>query len=200
MGKNNVYVIPTNAFVKLELPIIDNSQARNGALLAYYKQSYEVAKKEYSVAKSGFLPGLSVGYFNQQINGVGDFSGVQLGVAIPLLFWTQLGKAQATKLGSDIAKSDNESQVLMITTMFQSKQQEINKYLLQLEWYENQGLKTADELLRFANIGYQAGEIDYMEYINSAKQASTIKTEYLSALKQYNQSVIDLQYLSGSFK
>ena len=39
----------------------------------------------------------------------------------------------------------------------------MNKHLLQVEWYETQGLKTANELMRFAAKGYRAGEIDYIE-------------------------------------
>jgi len=60
-------------------------------------------------------------------------------------------------------------------------------------------LKTADELLRFAEKSYQSGEIDYVEYINAVNQALTTKTDYLTAIQQYNQAVIELQYLTGKF-
>ena len=157
-------------------------------------------KKEYALQKSGFLPDLSIGYINQQIEGVGGLDALQFGVGIPLFFWAQQGKMQAAKLGNKKAEAEYENQMLAISTEFKTKQQELQKFQLQLNWYDERGLKSASELIRFADRAYNAGEIDYVEYINSLEQAIKIKRDHLDVLKQYNQCALDLQYLSGSFQ
>lgn len=199
LGTDSTFILPANAFVNLEAPAVSTSGGYSSPMLNYYEQNANVAAQEFKVEKSGFLPDLSVGYFNQQIEGVRGLQGLQLGVGIPLFFWTQQGKVQAAKIGSEIAEKEYENQVLAVTTSYQTKQQEVVKYMAQVKWYEAEGLKTADELLRFADKGYKEGEIDYVEYINSTGQAVNIKTEYLKALNEYNQAVTDLQYLSGSY-
>ncbi len=89
--------------------------------------------------------------------------------------------------------------MLTISTEFKAKQQELQKFQFQLDWYEERGLKSASELIRFADRAYNAGEIDYIEYISSLKQAIQIKRDHLEITKQYNQCALDLKYLGGSF-
>jgi len=188
---------PDVALSKIQAPI--KNGVDGNPLMSYYEQNIAVTKQAFKVQQSGFLPDFSIGYINQQIEGVSGMSGLQFGIGIPLFFWTQMGKAQAAKLGNEIAQAEYESQLLQMTTAHQTKLQESAKYLAQVEWYEKQGLKTADELMHFANKSYEAGEINYIEYINSTDEAVKIKTAYLKTLNQYNQSIIYLQYLNGSF-
>ncbi len=190
--------LPSNVFDRWSLNV-DTCGVDGNPVLGYYQQTMDVAQQEMKVERSGFLPDLSVGYFNQQIDGVGGMDGVQVGVGIPLFFWAQAGRSQASKIRNDIANSEYQTQLSNLRALYRTKQQEVNKYLLQLNWFKTHGLKTARELLRFAGKGYQAGEIDYMEYINSTAQAVAIRTEYLQALNSYNQAVVDLQFLSGNF-
>jgi cobalt-zinc-cadmium resistance protein CzcA len=124
---------------------------------------------------------------------------IQFGVGIPLFFWTQRGKAQAAKTGREVARAQYDSKLMMQASLYQTKSQEVDKYLQSVRWYESQGLQTSEELLRFTNQGYSSGEIDYVEYINAVNQALAIRIEYAEALNNYNQAVIDLQYLAGSF-
>ena len=41
------------------------------------------------------------------------------------------------------------------------------------------------------------GEIGYVEYIQHLTQAILIKSEYLNSLNQFNQTVININYLTG---
>ena len=47
---------------------------------------------------------------------------------------------------------------------------------------------------------YKAGEIDYVEYLHGMQQSLDLKMGHAEALKKYNQSVIDLGLISGSYK
>lgn len=196
---DSVYTLPENAFQKIYLSQVLESDTLNNPQLSYFRQMTEVKKQELKIEKSSFLPDLKVGYINQQIEGVSGLSGIQLGVGIPLFFWTQQGKVQAAKLGAEIAQKDYQSQLLSISNLFQMKQQEVNKYRMEVNWYGTQGLTTANELIRYSKNSYSAGEIDYVEFINATTQAIGIRSDYIDALNQYNQAITTLQYVSGSF-
>lgn len=199
LGPDTAWQIPSGAFEKLELPSWEGQAGDANPTLDYYHQRADVAAQEHNLAKSHFLPDLSLGYINQQIEGIGGTQVFQFGVGVPLFFWAQQGRAQAARIGAEIATAEYEAEQLSINAMYQSHLQDVRKYAMQLNWYENQGLKTADELLRFARKAYREGEIGYIEFINTTAQAINIKTDYLRVVNQYNQSLIGLQYLAGSF-
>ena len=214
LNTNNPVTISETNLNKLELPLseaegqdtglpaetlVKAGNVNNNPLLQYYQQSIRVSEQQYKLEKSGYLPDLSAGYFNQQIDGTPGFTGFQVGVKIPLWYRTQQGKVQAAKIDAEIAQAEYENYNLMIKTLFAGKLQEYYKYKGLVDYYESQGLAIAGQLIKFAEKSYKAGEIDYVEYIRNIDQAIDIKTKYLDNLNQFNQTVIDLQFLLGQY-
>lgn len=196
----------TGAEVDLDLPedafqrqMATGKDTAARALQAYYAQNVDVAASQLKVERTAYLPDLSAGYINQQLEGVPGMTAFQVGVDVPLFFWKDRGNVQAAKVGSEIAQAEYEGQLLALSAERNRLQQQVQKHLLQVEWYEQQGSKTAEELLRFANKGYRTGEIDHLEYINSMEQAVLIKMDFLDALHLYQQALLDLSFLNGSF-
>ena len=110
---------------------------------------------------------------------------------------TQQGKTQAAKIEIEIAQAQYENYQLIIATLFANQLQEYYKYKGMVDYYETQGLAVAEQLVKFAEKSYNAGEIGYVEYIRNMEQGTDIKTKYLDNLNQFNQTIIDLQYLVG---
>ena len=169
---------------------------QNPILTLFGKQA-EVADQAYKVQKSDFLPGLSAGFFNQQIDGVSGFDGFSLGVTVPISFWSKQGRAQAARIDVDIATAQYENASLQLSTSYQNLMQQYDKYIAQVAYYEDQGLATATELTNFAGRAYAEGAIDYVEYIRNLDQAISIQLQYLQSLNLYNQTIIDLEFLTG---
>lgn len=192
-------ILPENAFSKTAIIIEKTSTVDQNPILNYYQQKTAINEKVLKLEKSNYLPDFSVGYFNQQIDGSTGFDGLRVGIGIPLFFWTQRGKVQAARIGNDIAIADLENKTQTINFSYNTQVQKLTKHLLQVNWYQTQGLATAEEMLRFATKSYRAGAIDYMEYINTINQATEIKIAYLEEVNKYNQAAIVLQYLSGNF-
>lgn len=168
-------------------------------ILKLQEQVVTISKRQQKLEKSKFLPDLSAGYFNQQIDGVKNFTGFQLGLKIPVFFWSQKGKTQAAKKNSEIAQMNYEQTKLDIYSVLKTNLQDYEKYKASLLYYETKGLQLADTLFLSANKAYKEGEVGYVEYITSLEQAVQIKTDYLSKLNLYNQTVIKINYLTGKF-
>jgi cobalt-zinc-cadmium resistance protein CzcA len=45
-------------------------------------------------------------------------------------------------------------------------------------------------------MAYENGEIDYFQYIQSLENAAMIELDYLDNLNNYNQTVLELNYLN----
>jgi cobalt-zinc-cadmium resistance protein CzcA len=75
-----------------------------------------------------------------------------------------------------------------------------NEYLRQkegLEYYEQIGLKQANEIIRISEVSYKLGEIGYVEYIQNLTMAFETKLSYIEALNIYNQAIIELNYITA---
>jgi cobalt-zinc-cadmium resistance protein CzcA len=69
-----------------------------------------------------------------------------------------------------------------------------------LQYYETTGLKQAEELRRIAAKSLASGEIGFTVYANGMERAGRIRIAYLEALKNYNQSVYQLEFLKALVK
>jgi len=199
LNTTDTIIIADTALFKMSFQP-DISALQNNQLLAYYRQSMILSEQHQKVEKSGMLPGLSAGYFNKQIEGTSGFQGFTVGVSAPLAFWTQHGKIQAAKTDMKIAQTEYERYTLSLRTLFNSEIQEYIKITAKVDYYEKQGLTLANQQIEFAEKSYRAGDIDYFEYISNLQQAMSIKTNYQDALMEYNQTIIELNFLSGNFK
>ena len=172
-------------------------ETSTNARLSLAKQQIAMAEQNASTEKSKFAPSLSVGYINQQIDGVSNNAAFALGASIPLFFWAKQGQAQAAKIGIEAAKASYQNDLLLFSARYQELEKNFQNFDRQLTYYENQGLSLAAELIKFGNIGYESGEIGYIEYSNNINQATDIQLNYLASLKNYNLIVIELLKMLG---
>jgi heavy metal efflux system protein len=192
----------TIAIVDSDLQKVDFlAEDLNGdnALLKLQEQFVSVSEGQYKLERSRFLPDLSAGYFNQQIEGVKNFSSFQVGVKVPLFFWSQKGKTQAAKKNTEIAQMNYEQTKLDINSVLQANLQEYEKHKASVFYYETKGLQLAEKLFSSANTAYKEGEIGYVEYIATLEQAVQIKRDYIDRLNLYNQTINEINYLTGKY-
>ncbi|MBN2818055.1 MAG: TolC family protein, partial [Bacteroidales bacterium] len=53
-----------------------------------------------------------------------------------------------------------------------------------------------EELFKSANKSYESGLIDFFQFVQSIQNASQLQMKYLESLNQYNQLVLELNYLT----
>ncbi|MEO6189370.1 MAG: TolC family protein, partial [Saprospiraceae bacterium] len=136
-----------------------------------------------------------LGYFNQSIEKINNNQGFIIGAQIPI-FRSGIGNnAKASQINILKTQSQADNFKLQLTTSYITAVQDYNKYNKSLQYYQSTGLLMADKIFSSAQTAYTQGEINYVEYVQSIQQATFIKTEYLQALNNYNQSIIYLNYL-----
>ena len=80
---------------------------------------------------------------------------------------------------------------------YQTLIDEYNKYLGSVEYYEQQAIHEADIIVEQSTLSYKAGAMDYLEYILNLNRALEIKQNYLETLNNYNQTIINIEYITG---
>lgn len=167
------------------------------AELTYYEQRISLSEASRSLEKQKLLPDISINYFqgsNPQLND--NLYGYQFGLKIPLLFGGQAAKIKAAKIAEEIAKEE----AVEYETQLKSSYKTLDLQLIQLEksltYFEQEGAKLSDEILKTAQGSFKNGEIDFYQYIQSLESAYEVKLDYLDKLEEYNQTVITINYLT----
>ena len=196
----NTPVEPTvNRIEKLPTPILsDTLPVSQNPILNYYQQNVNVAAANLALTRSRGLPDFSVGLSKMAIGNSQQYLGYNVGINIPLWFKPYQGRNEAAKMAIKIAEADYANTIDTTRVAYNQQLQQYQKWNEQLSYYESAGLKQSDEIIKNAGVNYRYGNISYIEYIQNLTQAFNIKIQYLGALNEYNQSIINLNYLLGN--
>ena len=200
--------IPTATVYKLEWSAIsDTALLKNHAAIMLIEQQQQVANASLEVEKSKLLPDFSLGYNNASIRGTGAdnknylgsqrFSAVQLGLAIPVFARSQKDKITAAKFNRELATQEYKAGFQKMQTEYQVAFVQYNKYIETVRYYELKALKNASLITTTANQQLARGDINYLEWGQVIHQATVLNNEYLEALKNLNESIIQLNYLTN---
>jgi cobalt-zinc-cadmium resistance protein CzcA len=191
-------------------PTSDSVQIANNPTLGYILQQIEVANTEKRLERSKMLPDFSVGYFSQTISGTQDvngvprtfgfgdrFTGIQAGIAVPLWFFPSSAKIKAAKINENIARTNADYYSKSLLDNYRSLVDEYSKYLGSIDYYEQQAVPEANLIIEQSTKSYKAGAIDYLDYVLSLDRALSIKQNYLDAINNYNQTIINIEFIIG---
>ncbi len=190
--------------------VLDTNAISSNPLLSYYMHQSTLAEQKKAVLKASNLPDFRVGYFNQSMVGWQDvdntptyfegkkrFQGVQFGVAIPIWFKGNSAKVKASGLDKMKAETQANYYKTQLLGKYKHLIQTHHKLKLGIAYYETKGISQANLILGNAQKSFAYEAINYIEYVQSIDVALAIKFNYLKTLNQYNQSVVEIDYLLG---
>ena len=210
--QNPVDISVTVLEAKPDTVLLKNVGIINNPTLAWFKQQVQVDEKEKAVEQSRILPEITLGYFNQSFNGpgltrVGDptrytssnrFTGIQFGLAIPIFgAKSQLSAIKATDLKKQESLLQVEAMTNELEGSLQSLIQQYKKHQTSLDHYKLNVLPRGELILEQSQKSFASGEIGYVEYIQGLNKALTIKFDYLNILNEYNQTIIQIEFISN---
>ncbi|QNE42286.1 CusA/CzcA family heavy metal efflux RND transporter (plasmid) [Hymenobacter sp. NBH84] len=175
------------------------------------QQQLAERRAETRVEQAQALPQLTVGYTNQSLRGTyeiegktstygaGDrFQSVQAGIAIPLLRGPQKARVQAAKLQEQVATTAYQRYQAEAAAQLDELRLRLQEQRQRVQFYEQTGLPQAAVIVRLSQRAYKAGETTYSELLLNLERALSVRTAYLDAVLEHNQTAIDLEYLLGA--
>ncbi len=190
------FILPENKAMQ-KLPANPSPQPNpNHPFLNIYREKITLAGYQQQAEISRFLPEFNFRFFNQNwYREKPGLYGYSIGVGIPVFFWGQQGRLQAARIQKLIAQKDMENASLQFRSLYEQTSLEQKKQEQLLVYYETTGLQQADELQNAATLAFRNGEIGYLEYTALLSQSIDIRQKYLEALNNFNQAVIQINYL-----
>lgn len=185
------------AMAELEITDYEEAVLSQNPLLKYQENAVDVAEAERSLQRSHWLPDLSLEYRWQQIRGVDGFYGFHVGVKVPLWFRGQQQRSKATSLDLRAAQAKFEDQRFALKNELEQLRRMLLKLQTQIDTYKKEQMALSDELLKTGEKSYEAGDIDYLTYVNYIDEAMDIKHSYLELLSEYLQRQAEWKYITG---
>ncbi len=199
-------LIPNEINIKLSLEVnIDSTVVNQHPFLKIAEQQKKTAMINCQLEKSKLLPDLNIGYYNMTMKGSGSdnivyssstrFQSVQLGIGIPLFFGAQKAKINAAKINESIFENSYLQEKKILQSHYQSLLSQYETSVAAVNYYENTALKNAQLIFETANKQFANGDINYLEWVMLTNQAIGIQSSYLDAVKNLNESIIQINYL-----
>lgn len=188
-------------------PVTDTALLKNHVTIRMTRQQQSISEAAVQLEKTKLLPELSIGYANSSIRGVGAdekfytsskrFNAVQVGVGIPIFSKSQKAKITAAQVNSQVTAANYEAVLQQLQSGYQVALTRYQKYLRSARYYENTALKNADQITQTANDQLANGNINYMEWVQLINQATTVKNDFIEAVNNLNEAIIELNYFTN---
>ena len=194
---------PDDQDFKMIPPVrMNDTLLQNNPAIKYLKQQEQIAIAATQVEKLKLLPDISFGYNimgmkgtganNKTYNSVPQFQSVQIGLGIPIFTSGQKAKINAAKTNQTVAANDYAVNLKSLEAAYVTAAAHYQKYDEAVKYFEVTALKNADLITSTANKQFLGGDINYLEWVLLVNQAISIQSEYIEAIKNRNESAVEL--------
>ena len=187
--------------------LLDTSAVSNHPQLKVLQQQKQISLVNTRLQKSKLLPNLNIGYSNTSIQGTGAdnllypkstrFNAVQFGVGVPLFFGSQMAKIKSGKTLQLISENNYQIGLQTMKTEYETAFKNYQTQLQTVKYFEDTALQNANTITQTANQQFANGSINYLEWTMLINNAVSIQSNYADAVKELNQSIIQLNYLTS---
>lgn len=185
----------------------DEATLNQHPILQLMQQQNQSSRVALKLERSKLLPDVMLAYNNMSMKGTGAddklydgrmrFQSAQLGLGIPIFYGAQKSRIRSAEVNNKLLQVQSESEVNALRL-------QLSSYLLRyksaaeiLAYYEAEGLTNARSIAAAAEKQFLAGQINYLEYVVLVNQAAALENDYYSSLRDYNDAIIQLNYLSN---
>ena len=194
----NKFDVPVSTLDGRELNL-SNADIKNHPLLNLANNNTKTQQAIVKVEQKALLPKLNLQYGIQKIGNQTGYYTYQAGISVPLWNRPQKGKIKAAKVSAQIASLQEEEQKMLLMNQLKKANQDYQQYSNTIDYFEKEALSIADEQIKGAQLAYQSGELDYLQFSKNLEEAITIKQTYLDKLEGYLKSVNRIQYLTNCY-
>ncbi len=194
-GTTSPFVLDNINLHEQQPQVMDTAQLHSNPYFQFQKQQVNASLAALKLQKNQYAPSIQFSYFVQSIDKVAPYSGYNIGLSIPIIKTGQQGRINNASLQSKIEEKNLEALQLSLNANYTAAVEEYKKQNKSLNYYTTEGLPLAKNLLSIASKSYSAGEIGYVEYIQTISQAYQIKSDYLQTILNLNQAITNLNYL-----
>jgi outer membrane protein, heavy metal efflux system len=125
--------------------------------------------------------------------------GFRLSLSVPLWFGQNRARVAAAQLGVQQAAAEREREQQRLNREYSVALGNFRREQRSLAYYATVAEAQANQIIETARRLFEAGETGYTELLRNILSAYQNKAAYLETVRSYNQTVIELNYLTANF-
>ncbi len=186
---------------------LDTTAITKHPQLQVLQQQKNIMLVNTKLEKSRLLPNLNLGYSNQSIQGNGAdnilypssarFNSFQFGIGVPIFFGSQKAKISSSKTLELISENNYQIGLQTLKSEYQTAFKQYQTQSATVKYFETTALQNANTITKTATQQFTNGDINYLDWTMLINNATAIKSNYADAVKQLNQTIIQLNYLTN---
>jgi len=162
--------------------------------LKQMEQLVQSAGYRTKLAKSTYLPKLSMSYYRQDFGNDYDFYGFEVGISIPLWFIAkQSPKVQQAHALENMAQWNYEDTRLLIKKQAEQTWHSYESAKNNIERFRDNIQSKSQELVRMTQLGYRMGELDLLTLLEAQRTYLRTQEAYYRTLRDYYLTIIELE-------
>ena len=195
MNTNEDFVIVSEKISQINLDI--GSIENNIEYQIFAKQSDFFASL-INVNRQHYAPDFNLGYFYGSNNYPNSktYNGFTIGIDIPLFWSEQKANTNAAKISYQINQNQFEDNLYKLNSKQKQLILELENYKELIRKYEETGSNLSEQIIFSAQKSYEAGEIDYFQFVNSMDNALNSLLYHYENISKYNKIILELKYLT----
>ena len=168
--------------------------------ITWFEASKLQARYQTQVEKQNLLPDVNLNLFRGTNLAAGSkiYPGFEVGVGIPLFFGSQSAKIKAGKLVQEQVDLEAANFQLRLGNQAAILKNKLAQQSQVISYYEQEGLRLANQLETQAMRSFSEGEIDFLSYVQLVENSRFIRIQFLQAKRDYLFNQLELIYLNPS--
>ncbi|HAY3551184.1 TolC family protein [Elizabethkingia meningoseptica] len=205
INDGNSYTNEKQVFNAQNLLLSELENPQGNPYVETLKQEQEVQKAKTLEAKARISPNISLGYNNTSLIGnQGDgayndgsrrFHSAVIGVGLPLFNKAQKLAIEAQRVNEKIAENNYQQALNNLNMQYKQYTIQYHNALKETDYFQHDGLKNAEVILKTANLQFYNGEINYLDYVLLVNQALDIRNRGIDSVKKLNDAVTEMNAL-----
>ncbi|MCL4119384.1 UNVERIFIED_CONTAM: hypothetical protein GTU68_062759 [Idotea baltica] len=160
-------------------------------------QKVNIEGTEVALLQAEMKPNFSIGYAAQKYFDGGWLTGLQAGISLPLFRKQTKQRISSQQIKTKVAASNYEAEMLRTKQDLQALEYSIEIYAQGATYYKDQIENINPEIARISQLNYQAGEISYLELVNTLNLLAKNKNNYWEQILAHNQAIALYQFLTN---
>jgi len=195
MQYDSLFIIPNET---LEMVVMQVDSAVMDPRLLYLENAVLKERADLKVEKQLLLPDITLGYFNgtNRYDGARNYQGFEVGMGLPIFFGEQRAKVKASQIALEATTHLKTHYIKNYENRVAELEAGLVKYREAIAYYEETGKALSIELVRSSQLSFSSGEIDFFRLAASMDRAIDIELNYLKSLSNFNQLMLEINYLT----
>ncbi|MCY7421627.1 MAG: TolC family protein [Chitinophagaceae bacterium] len=164
------------------------------------QQQVVISQQQLKSVKAELLPQITTGpFFGLQKKPDGDKKqGWRIGLSLPLWTNQNRSKIKAAQTGVQLAEAQRTLEIQDLNRQYSTTLAQVLREQKSIQYYTKIANQQAVDITATALRLFGAGQMNYIETVRNIIIAYQTRANYLEAIRNFNQAIIELKYINGT--